>query len=255
MTHVTPPVCHNLRIVPNGISLYQFEAVLFDVDGTLVDSVGGCMAGLTDMFRKYGSREFTKKEIQSLVGIPLAEQIRTAIGRKANPGEIEEAIEFTIGRYAIHQANDPYFEPTVEALRLLHKNGWKTALVTSKNGTEMKTFWPKFVASNSVNITVCASDVTYPKPHADSIFHACKLLDTTPPKAIMIGDSIFDMRCAKSAGAAAIAVSYGSTDKDILLQEAPDLLFERPEELLAWIELGILEKHEKENDDVIRRTG
>ncbi len=252
---MTPSVCHNLRIVPKGISLSQFEAVLFDVDGTLVDSIGGLVAGLQDSFNEFGSREFTPDEIRALIGTPLTAQMRLAIGPEATDSQISKAIEFTLERYAIHQANDTYFEPTVEALRLLYRTGWKTALVTSKNATEMKTFLPKFIAADSVDSTVCASDVTHPKPHPESIQLACKQLGTTPASALMIGDSIFDMRCAKSAGAAAIAVSYGSTDKDILLQEAPDLLFERPEELLAWIELGILDEHEKENDDVIRRTG
>ena len=94
-----------------------------------------------------------------------------------------------------------------------------------------------------------------PKPDGESGTLACKLLGVDPSEAVLIGDSIFDLRCARSAGLAAIAVSYGSTDSETLRREAPDALFESPEALLQWVRETLSEQHEKTEKRDIDRAG
>lgn len=239
--------------MPNGVSQEPIEAVLFDVDGTLVDSVGGLVLGLSDTFAHYGNPR-THEEIRALIGVPLVHQMKLAIGDAATESQIQAGIDFTIERYAFHQAGTVMFEESIEALRLLSGSGLRIALVTSKNAAEMNAFWPKFPARDSVDAVVCASDVEHPKPHPESAFEACRRLQADPSRTMMVGDSIYDIRCAKAAGVAAIAVSYGSTDARTLLREHPDGLFESPSALLAWVRESIFYSHEEETDSGQRRT-
>lgn len=241
--------------MPLGITLSSYQAVLFDVDGTLVDSVHGLVRGLYDTYETFGYRTFTHKEIRATIGIPLHEQMKIAMGPGASEERIREGIDYAIERYAIHQSECKLFEPAVEALRLVHESGKKTALVTSKNAREVEGFLPKFAARSSVQCIVCASDVQFPKPSPESALLACRQLGVAPADSVMIGDSIYDLRCAKAAGMAAVAVSYGSTSKEALWNEQPDALFETPEALLDWVQTTIFLPHEKENRDFVERTG
>ncbi len=240
--------------MPIGVSLEPIEAVLFDVDGTLVDSVGGLVLELSDTFAHHGNPR-SHDEIRALIGVPLHQQMRFAIGPDATPEQILEGIDFTISRYAYHQAGALFFEPAVQALVELKQAGIKIALVTSKNALEMEAFWPKFTARDFVDVAICASDVINPKPSGEPALLACERLGVSPSRAVMIGDSIFDLRCAKEAGIASIAVSYGSTDTETLMLEEPNGRFDTPEALLAWVRESIFYDHEKENDQYTERTG
>lgn len=241
--------------MPTGISPLDFRALLFDVDGTLVDSIGGLVEGLHDAFQRYGSRPFCREEIRGMIGVPLRQQMLAAIGPHADEASILEAIDYTLDRYQFHNAGHRLFEPAVEALRLAHRNGWATALVTSKNALEMERFLPGFAARDSIGCAVCASDVPAPKPAPDCVRLACTRLGVEPSEAAMIGDSIYDLRSARAAGAAAIAVGYGSTPEPVLMAEGPDAIFATPDDLLAWIQEAISYRHEKKTDRYIERTG
>jgi HAD superfamily hydrolase (TIGR01509 family) len=234
--------------VPQAFPDAQVRAILFDVDGTLVDSIDGIVQGLHDAFVHYGNHDYSPAKIRSMVGTPLIEQMKLALGTDASDAELEEAMAYTMSRYAIHNANPKPFEDAVRALELASQAGIPTALVTSKNAAEMDMFLPKFKASSLASAIVCASDIEHPKPAPDCVLLACDRLGVQPQDAIMVGDSVFDLQSAKAAGAAAAAVTYGSTERARLQNEAPDFIFDRPAELLDWVRTIIAKKNEKEEE-------
>jgi phosphoglycolate phosphatase-like HAD superfamily hydrolase len=105
----------------------------------------------------------------------------------------------------------------------------------------MKLFVPTFTAMEYVDATVCASDVAHPKPNPECVLRACDLLDVSPQESVYIGDAIFDMQCARAAGATSVAVAYGSAAASVLLEEMPAMLLETAEDLLAWTRQSLLE--------------
>ena len=161
-------------------------------------------------------------------------------GLDAAPDGLQERIDFCISRFELHKDREFNFAPAVEVLQLCKRAGMKTALVTSKSGPELKLFLTRFIGADSVDVTVCASDVLDPKPAPESAFLACEKLGVDPSRAAFIGDSIYDLRCAKDAGAIPIAVAYGSTPAETLRKEDPAALFESPEALLQWAEQSLL---------------
>lgn len=226
--------------MPHGLSLAEFDAVLFDVDGTLVDSLSALIPGLGDTYERFAGTRPSDEEIKSLIGLPLRKQLLLFGMDDASPEQLRERIEFAIERFEAHKDRESTFEGAVETLRMCKRAGQKTALVTSKSAVELKLFLTRFSGADAVDATVCASDVMNPKPAPESALLACEKLGVEPSRAAFIGDSIYDLRCARDAGACPIAVSYGSTKAETLLNEKPAALFETPEALLHWAEQSLL---------------
>ena len=214
--------------------LCDCKAVLFDVDGTLVDSMAKIVMGLGDAIEHFAGKRPPDKEIQSLVGLPLSAQFKRYLPFEPSREQMDEMITYTIGRYDHHKHLERPFEPAIETLRLCQQAGLKTALVTSKNTAEMEIFLRGFVGKPYVDAYVCASDVPQPKPKPDSAIRACELLQVEPGDACFVGDSIFDMQCAHAAGNTPVAVAYGSVPAATLEKENPALILETPEALLEW---------------------
>lgn len=205
------------------------------MDGTLVDSFPMCIPGLADTYEHFTGIRPTDETLMSIMGIPLKVQMRMFQDVEPDDATVELMIAYALSRYEVYEDREQLFEPAVEALRLLHRAGVKTALVTSKNATELAAFMNRFVARDAVDATVCASDVTHPKPHRESALRACSLLGVEPDRAAFVGDSVFDLQCAHDAGlASVIAVSYGGGTETALRAERPDWVFPTPDALLEW---------------------
>jgi pyrophosphatase PpaX len=227
--------------MPQGLSLFDFDAVLFDVDGTLVDSLEMIVRGLRDTYERFAGVRPSTDEILLQIGKPLSDQVRLHLGSEPTPQQISEMSEFAIGRFSLYEEHESLFRPAVDCLRLLHRQGVRTALVTSKSDVELCGFLNRFEGARYVDATICASDVHRPKPHPESALKACEILGVRPERAAMVGDSVYDLRCAKQAGLTAVAVAYGAGRREDLLREQPDLLLDTPEELLAWAETAFLQ--------------
>lgn len=227
--------------MPHGPHLDRFEAVLFDVDGTLVDSIDVIVRGLGDTFEQFFHIRPDDAEIRSLIGLPLSKQYGRYMTTTPTEEEVARMSLYTLNRYQFHRRTEKWFEPAIESLRICHESGVKTALVTSKNGQELAEFLPVFPGAAFVDTIVCASDVSHPKPDPESALLACERMDVDPSRAAMVGDSTFDMRCARRAGLSCIAVAYGAGSRATLLAERPELLFDTPEELLAWAKSAFLQ--------------
>jgi pyrophosphatase PpaX len=230
-----------LETMSNRVSLSSYQAVLFDVDGTLVDTLAVLVRGLGDAFEKYARIRPSDGEIRALIGMPLSEQLSRYRVETPTPSELQEMSRFTISRFEEYKDLERPFEPALEALALFHRQGLRTALVTSKSDVEIALFLKRFSHARYVDTIVCASDVTKPKPHAESALLACSRLRVKPSSALFIGDSVYDIRCARAAGVTAIAVSYGAASKQDLAEEQPALLLETPEALLNWGQTALLE--------------
>jgi pyrophosphatase PpaX len=227
--------------MPSGLSLSDFKAVLFDVDGTLVDSLQMIILGLGDTFERYSGHRPGNEEIRALIGTPLTTQLKLYRESVPSENEMKEMAEFAMDRFDAHEEHESVFPEAVEMLRFCHDRGLRTALVTSKSTRELEGFLKRFIGAPSVDTAVCASDVQHPKPAPDSALLACQLLGVEPHEAVFIGDSVYDMRCAKSAGMPCVAVAYGAATAQVLEAEQPDMLMRTPEELLSWAQTAYLE--------------
>ncbi len=223
------------------LRLDPFRAVLFDVDGTLVDTLDVITEALGETYEKYAGARPSNEEIRALIGMPLRDQLRLYGMKDPSETQLQEMIDFTLDRCEAHRSLERSFPAALDTLRFCKERGLRTALVTSKNAEELRRFLPKFAGAEWVDATVCSSDVQRPKPDPESALLACRRLNVEPGEAVFIGDSVYDMRCARAGGVAHVAVSYGSAPKERLLEEEPLALFETPDALLNWARQSLME--------------
>ncbi len=216
------------------MSEIEFEAVLFDVDGTLSDSSDGIARGLAETHAHFDGVTPDLAILLARMGMGLRDQLSFYCTTPLSQAEMQPRVDFALERFRFYAAANREFDEAVAALRTFRSAGLKIALVTSKERSESQQFLQHFSASDAIDCVVCASDVTHPKPHPESVISACRLLGVQPNVALLIGDSIFDLKCAHAAGAAAAAVLYGAGTRQDLLAERPELVFENPLDLLDW---------------------
>ncbi|HEY0866973.1 MAG TPA: HAD family hydrolase [Fimbriimonas sp.] len=225
--------------MPLGIDPSKIRAVLFDVDGTLVDTLDGVVRGLGDASVQFFGYRPSDHLIRGLVGRPIRVQLQTFAGKEIDPAALDAMADYTIDRFEHYKNLERLFEPAVEALLLCHRCGLKVGLVTSKSARELELFLPRFSGTEAVEAAVCSSDVRSPKPAPDCALLACERLGVPPSQAVFIADSIYDVRCAHDAGMPAVAVAYGSAPLDDLRAESPEVLLETPEALLEWVQASL----------------
>jgi pyrophosphatase PpaX len=226
--------------MPTGLALASLDAVLFDVDGTLVDSLEMIVLGLGDTYEWISGRRPSDADLLRNIGKPLPAQFGL-FGHAWSEEELAELTAYSIQRFRVHEERERMFCPAIQALRLASDRGLRTALVTSKTAPELDDFMSRFPGAPWVDATVCASDVQRPKPDPQSALRACELLGVPTHRAIMIGDSVYDLRCARGAGMACVAVAYGAGRPEALAAENPDLLLDTPDALLAWAESAFIQ--------------
>lgn len=216
-----------------------YSAMLFDIDGTLADSIPMIVAGLGDAFEHFSGQRPADDALRALIGRPLTDQMQMLGMPPGGPEAIADRVRFTMARFEVHQSKCTLFGPAVEAWGWLVDGGMPTALVTSKNRDELNGFLDDFPALRRATTFVSSSETARPKPYADPALEACRRLNVEPSQALFIGDAVFDIQCAHAAGLPCLAVAYGASPLRDLEAANPEGLLERPEDLRDWVRLHL----------------
>jgi HAD superfamily hydrolase (TIGR01549 family) len=172
----------------------NFDAVLFDMDGVLLESFDAWAALMDAAARHFGHAPVTPEAFRAVYGQPTSEDVRLFF-----PSQTVERVEaYYEAHFAEHAAAarvNPAAQGVLERLRL---KGYRTAVVTntpSPLARQMLT-----AAGLEPDVIVGGSDVEEAKPAPDIIFRACELLGVEPWDALMVGDSPYDQQAAAGAG-------------------------------------------------------
>ncbi len=199
-------------------------ALLWDIDGTLIDTTDLVISGLDHVYRKFVGKTLPYDEIRALVGIPLVKQLQI-YGDFATIGTTQEEMEREFIRFW-EERKDQEKVLTIVTDTLIRgfQAGIKTGLVTSKNLSEIANTLPRLGIADYLDCVISADDVRNPKPDPEGILLALRRMGVKPEDAIFIGDSIYDMRAGRDAGVRRCAVTWGAASKQYLLAEAPDII-------------------------------
>lgn len=213
----------------------RYELLIFDWDGTLIDSektIVRCMqAALADIGAQFRAAE----SIRHIIGLGLSEAIQTLC-----PELDSDQTRQLVDRYRYHflssEPSDP-FPGVAETLNRLSEQGYFMAVATGKGRQGLDTALLNTGFEDYFHITRCA-DETRSKPHPQMVLEILDYLGIESKKALMIGDTSYDLDMAKNAGIDSAAVSYGVHELNHLMKSEPKACFESMPEILNWLVQG-----------------
>ncbi len=206
----------------------RFPVVLFDFDGTVVDSGGIILASMRHATESVLARRYTEQELMANVGGPGLEAQMEAFA----PDRVEELVRV----YRAH--NEPLHEELEtfagieNALRTLRAEGRLLGLVTAKRRSTVDLAFARLPIAHFFDTVVGGDETELHKPDPAPLLLALQRLDATPDQAAYVGDSPYDMQAARAGGLRAIAVTWGRIHDRDALGDA-DVVVDTAEELLA----------------------
>lgn len=203
--------------------------VLFDLDGTVIDSVTLIRESHRHAVRAVLGLELDDDALVVNVGRPLMEQMQ-----HFSPDHAE--LLYTTYREWNHANTAALLEPydgIDELLGGIAATGRAMGIVTSKSRDAVDLAWQVLPGvRDRFGVVVVAEDTPIHKPEPDPVLHALERLGAGPDGACYIGDAPFDMRAGRAAGVVTIGVTWGFFTRADLEAEGPDLIVDTPQELL-----------------------
>jgi phosphoglycolate phosphatase len=217
----------------------RIKLLIWDLDGTLVDSELDLAHSVNAMLRHLGADELPVEVVASYVGDGARTLVRRALGDPDDEEYVHAALEYFLQYYREHNLEHTYIYPgvmeTLEAVR--SRSAMKMAVLTNKpigpsrvicQGLGLSPFMSQIYGGNSF-------PTKKPDPHGARVLlaeHGCN-----PHEAVMIGDSQYDVLTANHAGMFSIGVSYGFSPESLRIHP-PDVMVDAALELLELLELG-----------------
>jgi pyrophosphatase PpaX len=210
----------------------RFPVVLFDLDGTVVDSGAIILASMRHATREVLGREYSDAELLQAVGGPGLEAQMHALA--------PEHVDRLVSVYRAH--NEPLHDELEacvgmeDVLVRLRDEGRRLGIVTAKRRSTVELAFERVPLGPLFDTIVGGDETERHKPDPEPLLLAARRLGADPSETAYVGDSPFDVRAAKAAGMYAVAVTWGRIhDRASLDAEQPDAIVDTAEELLAHL--------------------
>jgi len=209
------------------------DLVVFDWDGTLMDSTGAIAHSIQSAARDLGLEVPDRKRAAWVIGLGLRDSLKHAV-----PDLPQQDVAAFVDRYRHHYLHSEpalgAFEGVVPMLEQLQSLGVPMAIATGKsrmglNRVLEQTGWRRFFTETRT------ADEGHPKPHPWMLLDLLSSLDIHPSRAMMIGDTTHDLEMAAAAGTRAVAVSYGAHSAEDLALAQPEAIFADTPTLAQWL--------------------
>jgi pyrophosphatase PpaX len=208
------------------------QTFLFDLDGTLIDSVRLILDSYHHTLAAHGLPPRSDEEWLRGVGTPLTAQLAEWRDHGMLDALIATYREYNL---ANHDRMVTVYPGIVAAVEAIRRAGRATGLVTSKNRTGALRGLALAKLESMMDVLVCADEVTNPKPHPEPVEKAVALLGTDPATTVYVGDSIHDMVSGRAAGVRTAAALWGPFGREHLAGATPDFWLETPADLVALL--------------------
>jgi pyrophosphatase PpaX len=222
-----------VRISPElEARLAEVDCVLFDLDGTLVDTIELILCSFRHATEQVLGEALPDEVVLADVGVPLATQMRSF-----SEEHTDELLRVYREHNAVHHDDLIREYPGVEdVLRELRARGYKLGVVTSKLNHMACRGLDCFDLKPFVDVVIGADDVEIHKPDPHPLLVAAERLGSAPERCVYVGDAPPDIQAAKGAGMVSIAALWGAAHSDErLLDENPDVALSDIRQLLGVV--------------------
>lgn len=209
----------------------NINTIIFDLDGTLLNSLGDLHACINHTIRHFGYPERSIDEIKSFVGNGIKKAIERALPNKVSNEELDKITNYFRIYYREHM--DKLTKPYDEILQLLNnlkEKGYKLAIVSNKYDDEVKKLSKNYFG-DLIDIAIGEGYGVKRKPETDGVIKAIKYLGSKLNNCIFVGDSDVDIMTAQNANIPCISVLWGYRSKEFLIQKGAKLFAETPKDI------------------------
>ena len=210
----------------------DLKCVIFDMDGTLTQTNRLIFDTFNYIAQKYRGRTYSEQEITAMFGPPE----EGALLQIVEEGEIQGVMEDYLQFYRGHHKELARLYPGIkELLAYLRNRGIKLALFTGKGTHTTAITLEEFGLKGFFDCVVTGNDVANHKPSSEGIRKILSHFGFEPAEALMVGDSVGDVKSSHEAGVKIAAVLWDSYAKEKVLQMKTDLVFHDVAELAGWL--------------------
>jgi phosphoglycolate phosphatase len=212
----------------------DYELLIFDWDGTLADSIGRIVEAMREAAVLSDMPVRDDVAIKGIIGLGLPEAIRTLYPDISGSDLIDFRQRYADRYMAMDVEPSKLFDDVLDSLEHFRAQGYRLAVATGKARRGLDRVLKAHGWTDYFDITR-AADETASKPDPLMLHQILEHCGVKPEKALMIGDSSFDLQMARNAGMDSVAVSYGAQALDSLLAYEPRLAIDHFSELRAWL--------------------
>ncbi|OIK16379.1 pyrophosphatase PpaX [Bacillus sp. MUM 116] len=207
----------------------KITTLLFDLDGTLIDTNELIIATYLHTLEKYYPNKYKREDVLPFMGPTLHEAFSTV-----DPDRVEEMIlEYRTFNLANHDLLVKEFPNVLETIQTLKEKGYKLGIVTTKKHDVSLKGLRLMKLEEYFDVIVAMDHVTKVKPDPEPIFKALEQINSTPEETIMVGDNFHDILAGKNAGTKTAGVAWTIKGRDYLAKYEPDYMLENMADLLT----------------------
>tara|TARA_R110000868_G_scaffold215663_2_gene465779 strand:+ start:8849 stop:9538 length:690 start_codon:yes stop_codon:yes gene_type:complete len=193
---------------------HNFKAVLFDLDGTLIDTIHDIKKALNNVFEKYNIPSINTEEVRKFISYGSKKILETHLYNHPDIDtsnlDINKIINEVIEYYSNHMDDhSEIFKNTENVINFLDTNNIKWGIVTNKYEKLTKELIAKYNIFKNCSCVVGQDTAANPKPHPDPVLYALEQLDMKAQDCVFLGDSINDITAGKYAGTFTAVALYG----------------------------------------------
>lgn len=211
------------------------DTVIFDLDGTLLDTLDDLCAAVNHALRAHGLPERATQEIRSFLGNGIRRLMQLSAPENMNEEDFENVFRTFRTYYVAHCMDNtrpyPGIMPLLEALKA---RGVKMAIVSNKVHTAVQELNRRFF-DLYMTTAVGESATVRRKPNPDALLRALQEMGSLRERALYVGDSEVDIETARNAGIPCVTVLWGFRDRDFLIRSGAEICIDRPSGLLDII--------------------
>ncbi len=213
----------------------KYKLAIFDMDGTILNTLDDLSISLNHALRASGFPERTIAEVKSFVGNGIRRLIELGVPTGTSPEETEKVYELFIEHYSVHCADNtrPY-DGIQKALRDIKGKGFLTAVVSNKADYAVQDLCREFF-DGLFDYAIGEKEGLRKKPSPDSVDEVLDNLKINKADAVYIGDSEVDIQTAQNSDLDCITVAWGFREPSFLLEAGATTIISSPSELLANI--------------------
>ncbi len=213
----------------------MFDLLIFDLDGTLIDSRLDLANAVNATRRHMGMAALDNERVYSYVGNGAPLLIRRALGDQAVEAEVQEALEYFLEYYREHDLDFTTLYPGVrKSLDRLAAAGKRMAVLTNKPVRMSQAIVEGLGVAHHFFRVYGGNSFEFKKPNPIGIEALMEQAEVSRERTLMVGDSSVDMETARNAGVACCGVAYGFQPETLDITP-PDLKVDRMEQMVDWV--------------------